>query len=27
MVRLTADDPGEMGALLTADDYRKQIGE
>jgi len=27
MVQLTADDPGEMGALLTADDYRKQIGE
>ena len=27
MVRLTADDPGEVGALLTSDDYRKQIGE
>jgi glycine cleavage system H protein len=27
MVRLTADDPGEVGHLLTPDDYRKQIGE
>jgi glycine cleavage system H protein len=27
MVRLTADDPGEVGTLLTAHDYRKQIGE
>lgn len=27
MVRLTAADPGELGTLLTADDYRKQIGE
>jgi len=27
MVRLTADDPSEVGRLLTPDDYRKQIGE
>ena len=27
MVRLTADDPAEVGTLLTPDDYRKQIGE
>jgi glycine cleavage system H protein len=27
MVRLRADDPGELGTLLAADDYRKQLGE
>ena len=27
MVRLKADDPGELNDLLSADAYRKQIGE